>query len=362
MKAILALEDGTVVKGIGFGAAGTAICGELVFSTQYTGYEEALTDPSYAGQILMFTYPLIGNYGVSGETFQSNGMKAEALVVREACDHPSHHLSKRSIYEFVSNEDRPGIAGVDTRMLTIKTRDLGAMRACLITDSDDADEALRLARKHPRISEQKNLIDKVSCPASYHIEPARKGMPHFVVIDLGIKANIIKSLQERGVEITVVPANTQPRQVADLEPDALFISNGPGDPEHATSAIAIVKEMMGQVPIYGICFGNQIISLALGASTYKLKFGHRGANQPVKDLKTGTVYITSQNHGFAVDADSLEQAHAHITHLNVNDNTVEGIAHDYLDIMSVQFHPEASPGPWDTEKWFFDTITRKVMK
>lgn len=362
MKAILALEDGTVVKGIGFGAAGTAICGELVFTTQYTGYEEALTDPSYTGQILMFTYPLIGNYGVSGETFQSNGMKAEALVVREACDHPSHHLSKRSIYEFVSNEDRPGIAGVDTRMLTIKTRDLGAMRACLITDSDDADEALRLARKHPLISEQKNLIDKVSCPASYHIEPARKGMPHFVIIDLGIKANIITSLQERGVEITVVPAGTQPRQVADLEPDALFVSNGPGDPEHATCAIAVVKEMIGQVPIYGICFGNQIISLALGASTYKLKFGHRGANQPVKDLKTGTVYITSQNHGFAVDADSLEQAHARITHLNVNDNTVEGIAHDYLDIMSVQFHPEASPGPWDTEKWFFDTITRKVMK
>jgi carbamoyl-phosphate synthase small subunit len=362
MKAVLALEDGTIVKGIGFGAPGTAVCGELVFTTQYTGYEEALTDPSYAGQILMFTYPLIGNYGVSGRTFQSDGMKAEALVVREACDHPSHHQSKRSIYDFVRNENRPGIAGVDTRMLTIKTRDTGAMRACLITDSEDIDEALHLARKHPGISEQKDLIDKVTTHVPYHIEPARKGMPHFVIIDLGIKTSIIKSLSSRGVEITVLPANTHPRQVANLEPDALFISNGPGDPKHATCAIAAVKEMMGQVPIYGICFGNQIISLALGASTYKLKFGHRGANQPVKDLKTGTVYITSQNHGFAVDADSLVDAHAHITHINVNDNTVEGIAHDYLDIMSVQFHPEASPGPWDTEKWFFDTITKQVMK
>jgi carbamoyl-phosphate synthase small subunit len=361
MKAVLGLEDGTVVEGVGFGAAGAAVCGELVFSTQYTGYEEALTDPSYAGQILMFTYPLIGNYGVSGQTFQSDGMKAEALVVREACDHPYHPLSKRSIFEFVEEEQRPGITGVDTRMLTIKTRDMGAMRACLITDSEDGYEAVKRSQQHPHISDQ-DLISLVTCPQPYHIEPKRKGMPHFVIIDLGIKANMIKSLQKRGVEITVVPAHTRPDQIIECKPDALFISNGPGDPEKATTTINVIKEMMGQVPIYGICFGNQIISLALGASTYKLKFGHRGANQPVKDLKTGTVYITSQNHGFAVNADSLEEAEAHITHLNVNDNTVEGIAHDYLDIMSVQFHPEASPGPWDTEKWFYDTIVQRVMK
>ena len=362
MRAVLGLEDGTVVKGVGFGAAGAAACGELVFSTQYTGYEEALTDPSYAGQILMFTYPLIGNYGVSGETFQSDGIKAEALVVREACNHPSHHLSKRSIFDLALDDGRPGIAGVDTRMLTIKTRDIGAMRACLITDCDDGEEAVRRARQHPRISDQADLIDKVTCQAPYHIEPTKQGMPHFVVIDLGIKANMIKSLQKRGVEITVVPASTKPDQITELKPDAVFVSNGPGDPENATIAIDVVKHMMGEVPIYGICFGNQIISLALGASTYKLKFGHRGANQPVKDMNTGTVYITSQNHGFAVYADSLEEAEAHLTHLNVNDNTVEGLAHDYLDIMSVQFHPEASPGPWDTEKWFFDTIVKRVMK
>lgn len=362
MKAVLGLEDGTVVKGVGFGAAGAAACGELVFSTQYTGYEEALTDPSYAGQILMFTYPLIGNYGVSGKTFQSDGMKAEALVVREACDHPSHHLSKRSIFEFAADEGRPGIAGVDTRMLTIRTRDTGAMRACLLTDSDDGGEAVRLARRHPKISDRNDLIDRVTCPEPYHIAATGKNRPHFVVIDLGIKDSMITSLARRGVGITVVPANTRPEYITELEPDAVFVSNGPGDPEKATTAIDVVNHMMGEVPIYGICFGNQIISLALGASTYKLKFGHRGANQPVKDLDKGTVYITSQNHGFAVDPDSLDGTDAHITHLNVNDRTVEGIAHDNLDIMSVQFHPEASPGPWDTEKWFFDTIVERVMK
>lgn len=361
MKAVLGLEDGTIVEGAGFGAAGTAVCGELVFSTQYTGYEEALTDPSYAGQILMFTYPLIGNYGVSGSTFQSEGMKAEGLVVREACNHPSHHLSRQSIFDFVRDNDRPGIAGVDTRMLTIKTRDTGVMRACLITECDCGEEAVRLARRHPGISDREDLIDKVTCPAPYRIEPSKKGMPHFVVIDLGIKANMIKSLMARGAGITVVPAHTKHDQITEMRPDAVFLSNGPGDPEKATTAINVVKNMIGQVPIYGICFGNQIISLALGASTYKLKFGHRGANQPVKDMNTGTVYITSQNHGFAVDPDSLEAAEARLTHLNVNDSTVEGIAHNYLDIMSVQFHPEAGPGPWDTEKWFFDTIVKRVM-
>lgn len=361
MKAVLGLEDGTIVTGIGFGAAGAAACGELVFSTQYTGYEEALTDPSYAGQILMFTYPLIGNYGVSGQTFQSDTIQAEALVVREACHTPSHRLSKCSIFDFARDEGRPGIAGVDTRMLTIMIRDTGAMRACLITDSDDGEEAVRRARQHPRISDRTDLIDKVTCARPYHIDPAKNDMPHFAVIDLGIKASMIKSLRKRGVGITVVPASTQPDQISELKPDAVFVSNGPGDPEKATAAINVVKHLMGEVPIYGICFGNQIISLALGAATYKLKFGHRGANQPVKDMNTGAIYITSQNHGFAVDADSLDAAQARLTHLNVNDNTVEGIAHDYLDIMSVQFHPEASPGPRDTEQWFFDTIIKRVM-
>jgi carbamoyl-phosphate synthase small subunit len=357
MDAVLGLEDGTVVKGTGFGVEGV-VCGELVFTTQYTGYEEALTDPSYAGQILMFTYPLIGNYGVSGKTFQSEGMKAEALVVREACPIPSHRLSKQSIVEFVESEGKSGIAGVDTRMLTIKTREVGAMRAALIVGGDDGEEAVRCARSHPKITEV-DLISQVTCKQPYVISGSR-GAPHFVVVDLGIKRNMIESLKRRGVNITVVPATAKPQEVLDLKPDGILISNGPGDPRFAKDAIHIVSELAGTVPIFGICFGNQVIALGLGAETYKLKFGHRGANQPVKDFESGIVHITSQNHGFAVDADSLEAADARVTQVNVNDGTVEGIAHNYLDIMSVQYHPEAHPGPWDTEALFFDRIVRMV--
>jgi len=353
----LGLEDGTVVRGTGFGVEG-AICGELVFTTQYTGYEEALTDPSYTGQILMFTYPLIGNYGVSGETFQSDGMKALALVVREACSHPSHRLSKQSIADFVEGEGRYGILGVDTRMLTIKTRESGAMRAALIVGSSDGWEAVQLARKHPVISEI-DLILQVTCKHPYTIDGDR-GAPHFVVIDLGIKQSILWSLKKRHVNITVVPATTTPDEVLDLKPDAVLISNGPGDPRRAKDAICVVSKLAGMVPIFGICFGNQVIALGLGAETYKLKFGHRGANQPVKDFESGVVHITSQNHGFAVDADSIERVDARVTQVNVNDGTVEGIAHNYLDILSVQYHPEAHPGPWDTEAFFFDRVIRMV--
>ncbi|CAD7770498.1 Carbamoyl-phosphate synthase small chain [Candidatus Methanoperedenaceae archaeon GB50] len=357
MDAVLGLEDGTVVRGRGFGKGG-AVCGELVFTTQYTGYEEALTDPSYAGQILIFTYPLIGNYGVSGEAFQSDGMKALALVVREACLHPSHRLSRESIVEFVERKGRSGILGVDTRMLTIKTRESGAMRAALIVGSSDGEEAIRLAREHPVISEI-DLISSVTCEHPYRIDGDR-GAPHFVVIDLGVKQSILSSLARRRVNITVVPAATKPDEVLDLKPDAILISNGPGDPLRARDAITLVSKLAGIVPIFGICLGNQVIALGLGAETYKLKFGHRGANQPVKDLESGIVHITSQNHGFAVDADSLEGADLRVTQRNLNDGTVEGIAHNYLEILSVQYHPEAHPGPWDTEAFFFDRIVRMV--
>ncbi|RLG27365.1 carbamoyl phosphate synthase small subunit [Methanosarcinales archaeon] len=357
MDAVLGLEDGTVVRGTGFGAEGV-VCGELVFTTQYTGYEEALTDPSYAGQILMFTYPLIGNYGVSGETFQSDGMKALALVVREACPHPSHRLSRESIGEFVEGEGRCGILGVDTRMLTIRTRESGAMRAALVVGSSDGEEAVRLARKHPRISEI-DLISGVTCKHPYTIDGER-GAPHVVVIDLGIKESILWSLARRRVNITVVPATAKADEVLDLKPDAVLISNGPGDPLRAKDAIDVVSKLAGRVPIFGICFGNQVIALGLGAETYKLKFGHRGANQPVKDFERGVVHITSQNHGFAVDADSVERVDLRVTQINANDGTVEGIAHNYLDILSVQYHPEAHPGPWDTEALFFDRILRMV--
>ncbi len=361
MDAVLGLEDGTIVKGTGIGSEG-AVSGELVFTTLYTGYEEAMTDPSYKGQILMFTYPLIGNYGVSGENFQSENIQTDGIVVREACSSPYHYKSTRNYNQLLQDEGVPGIAGVDTRMLTIKTRETGAMRAALINGSDDGDEAVNLARKQPYISDV-DLISKVTCQEPYHIKSEKSVFgksKHAVVIDLGLKRNILSSLLARGIDVTVVPANTSTSMIEAYEPDFIFLTNGPGDPLQAKGAISAVNEFAGKLPIIGICFGNQIISLALGANTYKLKFGHRGANQPVKDLETGKVYITSQNHGFAVDGQSLDATDLSVTQVNANDNTVEGVAHEYLDIYSVQYHPEANPGPWDTEKLFFDRVVKTI--
>ncbi|MDG6244144.1 MAG: glutamine-hydrolyzing carbamoyl-phosphate synthase small subunit [Methanolobus sp.] len=359
MNAVLGLEDGTFIKGTGFGAEGI-VSGELVFTTQYTGYEEALTDPSYKGQILMFTYPLIGNYGVSGNCFESGGVKAEGLVVREACPEPSHHISKKTIFELMEDEGKPGIAGVDTRMLTIKTREHGTMRAALINGSDDGEEAVRLARAQKSISDI-DLISQVTCPQPFRLEsPCRdKNNPlNVVLVDCGRKLSIERSLLARGMDVTVVPGNASVPMIESYEPDLLFFSNGPGDPLRAQDAISAVKHFAGELPIVGICLGHQIISLALGAETYKLKFGHRGANQPVKDLESGIVHITSQNHGFAVDGDSFEQAEVEVTQFNTNDRTVEGISHKYLDIFSVQYHPDAHPGPMDTEKIFFEKVLK----
>ncbi|MCD4800665.1 MAG: glutamine-hydrolyzing carbamoyl-phosphate synthase small subunit [Methanococcoides sp.] len=358
MNAVIGLEDGTFLKGTGFGAEGI-VCGELVFTTQYTGYEESLTDPSYSGQILMFTYPLIGNYGVNDETFQSDGVKAEGLVVREACPSPSHHQSMRSIYKLMEDEGKPGISGVDTRMLTIGTREHGTMRAALINGSDDGEEAVRLARAQPDISSL-DLISRVTCKEPYTIKSQVNtgDKKNVVLIDLGMKKNISTSLLNRGIDVTVVPATTPASVIQEFDPDLLFLSNGPGDPQNANAAIDAVKEMAGTVPIAGICLGHQIIARALGADTYKLKFGHRGANQPVKDLETGIVHITSQNHGFAVEGDSFDDTDVTVTQVNTNDRTVEGIEQKDLDIFSVQYHPEAHAGPRDTEKIFFG----KVMK
>ncbi len=355
MKAVLGLEDGTFFKGEGFGVEGV-VQGELVFTTQYTGYEEALTDPSYKGQILMFTYPLIGNYGISGETFQSDCMQAEGVVVREACSHPSHHRSKYSIYEFLKQEGKSGIMGIDTRMLTIKTREHGSMKAAIIVGDDDGEEAVKLAREQQDIGSL-DLIGKVTCKKPYQIK-GNKG--NIVLMDFGVKRNIIKSLSKRGISVTVVPATTTAKQIMSYEPDALLLSNGPGNPEQAVNGISVVKELAGELPIFGICLGHQIISIALGGETYKMKFGHRGANQPVKDMKRRIVHITSQNHGYAVDENSIDTKEISVTYINANDRTVEGIQHNYLDILSVQFHPEANPGPLDTEKLFFDRIAEII--
>ena len=360
MIGVLGLEDGTRVEGCGFGAPGT-VSGELVFTTIMSGYEEALTDPSYHGQFLMFTYPLIGNYGVSGEDFQSDHMWPGAMVCREVWEYPTHHRSTRKIAKFLEDEGKPGLCGVDTRMLTTKVRNYGCMKATIAVgeakDLKDID-VVEEARTHPSISAQDLLMD-VTCKKPYRIPG--KGS-RIAMIDMGIKRNILHSLSIRGFDIHVLPANASLSQIEATEPNALFLSNGPGDPECATNAIAAVKHFAGTVPVFGICLGHQITSLAMGARTFKLKFGHHGGNQPVKDLAKGIVYITSQNHNFAVVPGSEEGTGLEITQINANDNTIEGVKSDSLDILAVQYHPEAHPGPLCTEDPFFSQVNKMLNK
>lgn len=273
-------------------------------------------------------------------------------MVRERCDFPSHYQSKRSIDEFLRREGVPAISEVDTRMLTIKTRRYGTMKACLQVGSvEETDKALELAKTQPDISEL-DLIEQVTCKNPYRIKGEGK---RIAVLDLGIKRNILDNLAKRNWDIFVFPANAKESEIRDSEPDTVLLSNGPGDPKRGKNAISIVKKFTGEIPIFGICLGLQIIALALGCDTYKLKFGHRGANQPVKELKSGRVYITAQNHGFAVDKDTMEGI-VELTQVNANDRTVEGFEHTDLGIKCVQYHPEAGPGPWDTARMFFDAF------
>ncbi|KQC03274.1 MAG: carbamoyl phosphate synthase small subunit [Methanoculleus sp. SDB] len=350
MKAVLGLEDGEYVVGNGFGAEGS-VAGELVFTTQMTGYMEALTDPSYAGQILMFTYPLIGNYGVDPFNFQSPSVHAMGCVVRELCDKPAQSSSLASFFE---EQGLFGLSGVDTRHLTIKTREKGTLRAALIVGDDNGEYAVECARKQRPISEI-DLIPRVSCRESYRIPGPGK---RIAVLDLGIKKNIAVSLRKRGADLYIYPYNARPDEIEACRPEALFITNGPGDPKLATDAIACVSQFIGQIPVYGICMGNQIAALALGAETYKMKFGHRGSNQPVRH-RDGSIYITTQNHGFAVDGDTLPEE-CDIVYTNVNDGTLEGFCSDDLNVFCVQFHPEAHGGPHDTERPIFDSLYRRI--
>jgi len=350
MKAVLGLEDGHSVLGEGFGAEGE-VAGELVFNTQMTGYMESLTDPSYSGQILMFTFPMIGNYGVDRQNFQHGEVCALGCIAREICERPEARPSIRTYFE---ESGLPGMSGVDTRALTIRTRVHGTMRAALLVGSDDREYAVRRAKEAPDISD---LVPfpAVSCKKPYHIEGCGK---RIAVIDLGIKKNMIESLVKRGGDLYVFPYDVKADTVSSCSPDAVFISNGPGDPKQAKEAIRCVRELIGRVPVFGICMGNQITALALGGDTYKLKFGHRGANQPVR-FRDGRIFITTQNHGFAVDADSLPEGCC-VTYRNVNDGTVEGFENRDLRLTTVQFHPEAFGGPRDTEKHFFDDLFRRI--
>lgn len=357
-RAVLVLEDGSLFYGEGFGALGEAH-GELVFNTGITGYVEALTDPSYAGQILMMTYPLIGNYGVCPEDFESDGVKVEGFVVREVCETPSNWRSEKSLPKLLEEQGVPGIQGVDTRMLTKKLRVHGTMKSTLLVYEEggkpDIQGLIEKTRMQPAITEL-DVVPKVCVKEPKIIECGCR--LDVVLIDCGVKLSIIRQLQNYA-NIILVPYNTPADEILAYDPDGVLISNGPGDPQRVKETVETARRLAGKVVLYGICLGHQIISLALGAKTYKLKFGHRGANQPVKDLETGRVFISTQNHGFAVDKGTLEKAGLVLTQINLNDNTVEGFKHRELPIKAVQYHPEAGPGPHDTY-FFFEDFARTM--
>ncbi len=354
MDAILALEDGTVVEGQGHGVAGE-VQGELVFTTQYTGYEESLTDPSYAFQMLMFTYPLIGNYGVDPEVFQSEGIQAEACVAREFSTDPD------DVLRWFEDEEVPAMSGVDTRALTIKTREHGTMNAGLVVGDDVSEErALDLAEDCPDISEL-DLGQRVTVDEPERLEGYGGTDAEAALIDCGCKRNIIESLRRRNIDVVRLPYDASAGDVRDVDPDGLFVSNGPGDPARYPDAVETVDEFVGEIPVSGVCLGAQVVGRAFDAETYKLKFGHRGANQPVHDLEDDVVHITAQNHGFAVDEDTLVDD-LEITEINANDGTSEAVRSEYHKVEARQYHPEAHSGPRDTEQEFFDGVKQDFVE
>ena len=363
MIAKLALENGTVFTGENFGAQGE-ISGEVVFNTSLSGYQEIITDPSYAGQIVTMTYPLIGNYGVNEEDMESAAPHVSGFIVKEYFDFYSNWRATSSLGDWLKKHSIIAIEGIDTRMLTKMIRTQGALRGVLSTvDLDDASLVVK-AKAIPGMSGQ-DLAKKVTCAKPYpwknaEVEPFElpaelddnKKTFNVVVFDFGVKHNILRRLTSYGCRLTVVPASTSAEDVLALSPDGIFLSNGPGDPEAVTYAIDNLRKLIGKKPMFGICLGHQLLALALGGKTYKLKFGHRGANHPVKNLQTRAIEITSQNHGFAVDWDSMDESKVELTHENLNDGTVEGFRHKELPLFCVQYHPEASPGPHDSDYLF----------
>jgi carbamoyl-phosphate synthase small subunit len=359
---MLVLEDGTVHEGSSFGAPGEAT-GEIVFNTSMTGYQEILTDPSYCGQMVVMTYPLMGNYGVNPQDFESPRPHVRALIVREVCRYPSNWRSSEPLDDFLGRFGIVGIEGVDTRGLTRHIRTVGAMRAIVSSTDLDEHSLLEKVRNAPGMIGA-NLVDEVTCDASYvwrdpnsaewqYRENIQKqAHSHVVVYDFGVKHNILRKFSERGCRLTVVPARTSAADVLEVNPDGVFLSNGPGDPEAVEYVIPEIRALLDKKPVFGICLGQQLMGIALGGHTYKLKFGHRGANHPVKNLETGVIEITSQNHGFNVDPKSLNEKEIQFTHWNLYDGTLEGFRHRELPIFSVQYHPEASPGPHDSDYLF----------
>ena len=354
MKALLALEDGTHYFGTSIGVPGETF-GEVVFNTSMTGYQEILTDPSYKGQIVTMTYPLIGNYGVNLADLESSQLPVEGFVVRELSRMASSHRAQGDLPEFLQTHKVVGIEGVDTRALTIHIRAFGAMKGAISTLDLDPRSLAERAKATPGLI-GRDLVKEVTCPSKYQWleqERAAAGRFNIVAYDFGVKQNILRKLVSSGCNVTVVPASTPAEDALKLPCDGILLSNGPGDPAGVPYAIETVRKLLDKKPIFGICLGHQILGLALGMKTFKLKFGHRGANQPVKDLASGKVEITAQNHGFAVVREELAgREDLELTHINLNDQTVEGLRHKSLPIFSVQYHPEASPGPHDADYMF----------
>ncbi|MCE5334867.1 MAG: glutamine-hydrolyzing carbamoyl-phosphate synthase small subunit [Desulfobacteraceae bacterium] len=361
-RAILLLEDGTVFRGYAFAGQGRTL-GEVVFNTSMTGYQEVLTDPSYKGQIVTMTYPLTGTYGINPEDMESAAVQVEGFIVKEYQNFTSNWRSDRSLADFLNEYGKIGIEGIDTRALTRHIRVGGAMRGIIATDTDDIGELMAQVRAYPGLNGV-DLVREVTCGKPYRWASGQRveldapawlpDAPGFRVaaLDCGIKYNILRELEKAGCQILVFPAHTGPEEILACNPDGIFLSNGPGDPSAVHYVIETVRSLFGRKPIFGICLGHQMMGLALGGTTFKLKFGHRGANQPVKDLTTGKIEITSQNHGFCVDPDSLRNLPVRPTHMNLNDNTLEGMEHLKVPAFCVQYHPEASPGPHDASYLF----------
>lgn len=371
MTAVFALEDGSVFRGYAFGADKT-VCGEAVFNTSMTGYQEVLTDPSYFGQIVTMTAVEIGNYGVNKADEESDGVKVKGFVIKNLSPITSSWRSEKSLNDYLIENGIPGIYGVDTRAITKKLRSAGAMKACLSTENISDEEAVNLARGWSGLVGV-DYVKEVTCKKPFHFDIEKFDITPFTVsgtklynftpvtprfkcaaIDYGAKRSIFKRLSFHGFDVTVFSADTPAEEIIDFNPQAIFLSNGPGDPSAVTYAHKCVAKLIQKFPTFGICFGHQVITHAIGATTYKLKFGHRGGNQPVKNLETDLVSITSQNHGFAADAKAVENAGGIVTEINLNDNTVEGLRHKDLPVFSVQYHPEAAPGPNDADKLFAD--------